>query len=326
MPKTLTTLLTASLSLLAFTHATAQTEDARTYPSKPVRIVVPFPPGGGNDILGRLVAPKLAELYGQSFLIDNRPGQDGILGSTFVSKAAPDGYTLLVISLSFTTNAHIHKTPYDPIKSFTPVAQIGSGTQMLTATMKLPVNNIRELIDHARAHPGKLRYALTGIGSPGHFTAAMMNSYGKIDVGFVPYKGGAAAQNDTIAGHVELLWGTLVQSAPLIKAGKLKPLGITSGKRSPQMPDIPSINETIPGFEGEFFWGYLAPAGTPRPIVMKLNNAINDILRQPEMVKRLNDATAQPAYLTPEEFGKVIADNLAKWGKVAKEYKITAED
>ena len=325
MKKNTKAALTALLALCVSTAAWSQ-EDVKSYPGKPVRIVVPFPPGGGNDILGRLLAPKLAELYSQPFLIDNRPGQDGIIGSTFVSKSAPDGYTLLVISLSFTTNAHIHKTPYDPVKSFTPVAQIGSGTQMLTATMKLPVNNIKELLEHARANPGKLRYALTGIGSPGHFTGAMMNSYGKIDIGFVPYKGGAAAQTDTIAGHVEMLWGTLVQSAPLIKAGKLKPLGITSPRRNAQMPDIPSINETIPGFEGEFFWGYLAPAGTPRPIVMKLNGAINDILRQPEMVKRLNDATAEPVYATPEQFGKVIADNLAKWGKVAREYKITVDD
>jgi len=325
MKENVTAALTALLVLSVSTAAWSQ-EDVKSYPSKAVRIVVPFPPGGSNDILGRLLAPKLAELYSQPFVIDNRAGQDGIIGAAFVSKSAPDGYTLLLASLSFTTNAQIHKVPYDPIKSFAPVAQIGSGTQLLTATSSLPVNSIKELIDYARGNPGKLRYALSGLGSPGHFTGAMLNSYGKIDIGFVPYKGGGPAQNDTIAGRVELLWTTLTSSMGHVKAGKLKGLGITSPKRAALMPDIPAISEVIPGFEGDFFWGYLVPAATPRPIVMKLNGAINDILRQPEMVKRLNDATAEPAYTTPEQFGKVIADNLAKWGKVAKEIKISVND
>jgi len=291
-------------------------EAAKNYPAKPIRIIVPFTPGGGNDIMGRFIGVKLTERLGRQTIIENRPGADGIIGADVAAKSPPDGYTLLIVSISYTMNAALHKLPYDPVKSFVPVSQIGIGPGLLAVTPSLPVNSIKQLIALAKVRPGQLHYASSGIGGVNHFAGELFKLATKTDIVHVPYKGGTPAMTDVMAGQVELMFNALTSALTHIRSGKLKALGVGSLKRSPALPDVPAIAETVPGFESIVWWGILGPAGVPPSIVNKLNSEIGAILREPQTTKRLEADAAEAVIVSPEAFGKMIADEVAKWIKV----------
>ena len=316
----------ATATLCVAGTAVAQTTDPSRFPTKPIRLIVPFPPGGSNDILGRFIAQKLTERLGQQTIVDNRAGADGMIGTELASRAPADGHTLLMISISYTMNPAIHKVAYDPIKSFTPVAQIATGPNVISAHPNFPVQNVKELITLARkSKPGELRYATSGIGGVNHFHGELFNQLAKVKLTHIPYKGGGPSMMDVMTGQVETVFGTLIQGLPHIRSGRLKPLGVGSAKRSPLLPQVQAIAETLPGYDGTIWWGLLAPAGLPAPVLAKLNGEINAILREPEMAKRLTAEAAEPVVAAPEAFGKLIAENITKWSRIAKEAGIKAE-
>lgn len=316
----------ALLCLGLGSSAHAQAQDSGRFPAKPIRLIVPFPPGGSNDILGRFIAQKLTERLKQQTIVDNRAGADGMIGTELASRAPADGHTLLMISISYTMNPAIHKVPYDPIKSFAPVAQIATGPNVISSHPNFPARNVKELIALARkSKPGDLRYATSGVGGVNHFHGELFNQLAKVKLTHIPYKGGGPSMVDVMTGQVETVFGTLIQGLPHIRSGRLKPLGVGSAKRSPLLPEVQSIAETLPGYDGTIWWGLLAPAKVPAPIVAKLNGEINAILREPEMAKRLTAEAAEPAVTTPDAFGKLIEENIVKWGRIAKEAGIRAE-
>ena len=290
-------------------------------------MVVPFPPGGGNDIMGRYLAAKLSERMNRQVIVDNRPGADGVIGSDMVAKAAPDGYTLLIISVSYAMNAALHKLPYDPVKSFTAISQIGIGPGVIAVTPALPVGNIKQLIALAKARPGQLHYASSGIGGVNHFAGELFKIATQTDIVHVPYKGGGQAMVDVMAGHVEVLFNALTSALPHIRSGKLKALGVGGLKSSPALPNvaaIPAIADTVPGYESAVWWGVLAPAGLPHTIVARLNSEIAAAMRDPQMVKRLEADAAEVVVTSPEAFGAMVASEVAKWSKVARAAGIKA--
>jgi tripartite-type tricarboxylate transporter receptor subunit TctC len=304
--------------------AAAQTADTR-FPAKPIRMIVPFPPSGSNDLLARFIAQKLSERLPQQTLVDNRPGADGIIGTELAARSPADGHTLLIVSISYTMNPAIHKLPYDPVKAFAPIAQIAKGPNVICSHPSFAAHNIRELIALARKKPGELRYATSGIGGVNHFHGELFNQMAKVKLTHIPYKGGGPSMIDVMTGQVEVVFGTLIQALPHIRSGKLKPLGVGSTQRSPILPQVPAIAETVPGYDATIWWGVLAPAGVPAPIVTRLNSEINAILREPEMAKRLSNDAAAPVTGTPEAFGNLVVNDIAKWGRVAKEANIRAE-
>ena len=320
----LATAAALAATLLAAAGARAQ-DAAAGYPAKTIRIIVPFPPGGGNDIMGRTIAAKMTERLGRQAIVENRPGADGIIGSDVVARSAPDGYTLLIVSVSYAMNAALHKLPYDPVKSFAPVSQIGLGPSVLAVTPSLPVGSVKQLIALAKARPGQLHYASSGIGGVNHFSAELFKLATKTDIVHVPYKGGGLSTIDVMAGQVEVLFNALTSSLTHIRSGKLKPLGVGGAKRTPVLPNIPAIAETVPGYEAVVWWGMLAPAGTPPAIVAKLNAEIAAILRDPQMMKRLESEAAEVVLTSPEGFGKFVADEVAKWIKVSQAAGIRAQ-
>ena len=292
---------------------------AQAYPAKPIRLVIPFPPGGSNDIVGRVVATQLSARLGSQVIADNRGGGNSIIGSELVANAQPDGYTLLVISTSFTTNPIIHKLPYDPLKSFEWVAMLGTGTNVLVVTMSLPVNSIKELIALAKAKPGQLVYASTGVGSNAHFGTELFKYMTGTDMLHVPYSGGGPALIDTISGQVQLCLSSLIQTIGHIRSGKLRALATSGATRSTVLPDVPTISESgVSGYETENWWGVVAPKGTPGPIVRKLNDDIKAVLLIPDTQKHLVQVGAEAAVKTPAELGKYVANEMAKWAQVAK--------
>jgi tripartite-type tricarboxylate transporter receptor subunit TctC len=313
------------LCICAAGTAAAQTSDAGRFPTKPIRLIVPFPPAGSNDILARFIAQKLSERLPQQTIVDNRPGADGIIGTEVAARSPADGHTLLIVSISYTMNPAIHKLPYDPVKSLAPIAQIASGPNVICSHPNFAAQNVKELIALAKAKPGELRYATSGLGGVNHFQGELFNQLAKVKLTHIPYKGGGPSMIDVMSGQVEVVFGTLIQALPHIRSGKLKPLGVGSAKRSPILPQVPAIAESVPGYDGNIWWGMLAPAGVPEPIVNKLNGELNAILREPEMAKRLSAEAAEPVISTPEAFGKLIVTDIVKWGRTAKEAGIRVE-
>ena len=304
----------------------AQAVDVSKYPTRPIRLIIPFPPGGSNDILGRFIAQKMTERLGQTTIADNRPGADGIIGTDVVARAAPDGLTILIVSTSYTMNPAIHKLPYDPLKSLAPVSLIAGGGNVIAVHPNMPVNSIKELIALAKSKPGLVRYASSGIGGFNHFGGELFNYMAGIKMLHIPYKGGGPAMLDVMTGQVEVSVGTLIQTLPHIRSGKLKALGVGSAMRSPILPNVPTISEAgVSGYDGSVWWGILAPAGVPEGIVLKLNTTIGDILRDPEMAKRLATEAAEPIIDTPAAFGKLIASDIQKWARIAKQADIRVE-
>ena len=311
----------AGFVLLSAMHACAQeagADAARNFPTKPLRVIVPFTAGGGNDIMGRFVSAKLSERLGRQVVVENRPGADGIIGADVAAKSPPDGYTLLVVSISYAMNAALHDLPFDPVKSFVAISQFGTGPSVLAVTPALPVSSIRQLITLAKAKPGQLHYASAGIGGVNHFSGELFKLATGTDIVHVPYRGGGPAMTDVMAGQVEMQFNSLTAALTHIRSGKLKALGVGSLKRVPVLPDVAAIAETVPGYESVIWWGLLGPAGVPPSIVARLNAEIGAILREPEAVKRLESEAAVAVIASPDAFGKLIVDEVAKWTRVGK--------
>ena len=306
--------------------ALAQTTDTTRYPVKPLRLIVPFPPSGSNDILARFLAQKLSERLPHQTVVDNRAGADGIIGTEIAARAPADGHTLLIVSTTYAMNPAVHKLPYDPIKSLQPIAQIAAGGNVIATHPTFPAKTVKDLIAVAKAKPGDIRYATSGIGGFNHFGGELFNVMTGIKLSHIPYKGGGPAMIDVMSGQVEVLFSTLIQALPHIRAGKLKALGVGSAKRFSQMPEVPTVSESgVPGYDGAVWWGVLAPAGVPGGIITRLNTEIGAILRDPEMAKRLIAEAAEPVIDTPEAFGKLIVNDIAKWRRIAKQAGIKAD-
>ena len=295
---------------------------AQTYPTKPIRLVVPFPPGGATDILARDVAQKLTEAWGQSVIVDNRPGAGGNIGSELVAKSAPDGYTLEMGTVgTHAINASLYaKMPYDHVKDFTPVILVAGVPNVLVVNPALPANSVAELIAYAKANPGKLNFASSGNGTSIHLSGELFKVMAGVQITHIPYKGSAPALQDLLGGQVQMMFDNLPPSLPQIKAGKLRALAVTSLTRAPALPDVPTLAESgLPGFEASSWFGILAPAGTPAPIVAKLNAEIAKWLATPEAKEKLAKQGANAAGGTPDDFAKHIAAETAKWAKVVKD-------
>jgi len=297
------------------------------YPEKPVRLVVPFPPGGAIDIMGRHTAQKLTEALGVQVLVDNRSGAGGAIGTDNAARAAPDGYTLLFSSTSpISINPHINKVPYDPIASFTAVTMVASSPQLLVVPPSLPVKSVKELIAMAKARPGALSFASSGTGTIIHVTTEMFAERAGVKLLHVPYKGAAPAVNDTLTGQTTMLFAAYPSVSAQVRAGRLKALGVTSLKRIALAPDIPTLAESgLPGFESNQWWAVSGPAGLPVPIVSRLNADINRILRTDDMKKRLAADGAEPAGGTPAELAAYISRDVEKWGRVIRSVGIKGE-
>jgi len=311
-----------ALLLALFTAVAA----AQSYPTKPVRLIIPFPPGGSNDVVGRMIAFQLAERLGRQVVADNQGGAGGIIGTDAAAKAAPDGHTLLLISVAYAFGASMYKLPYDPATAFAPVALLGTGPVVLAVTAKLPVNSLKELIALAREKPGELNYASAGVGSFQHLASSLFKLQSGLDIVHIPFKGGGPAMMDVIAGNTQIAIGSLIQTLPHIRSGRLKPLGVGSAARVPALPDVPTISEAgVPGYEATNWWGIVAPAGTPRPVIERLHRELSVILASAETKKRFESEGGEAAQMTPEEFGRFIAAEMMKWARVVKEAGIRAE-
>jgi tripartite-type tricarboxylate transporter receptor subunit TctC len=296
------------------------------YPVKPIRLIVPFPPGGSNDIVGRTFAQQLGERLGQSVVVDNRGGAGGTIGTDIAAKAAPDGYTLLLISVAHAFNQSMYKKlPYDADKAFVPVAILGSGPVALTVHPSVPAHSVAELIALAKEKPGVLNLASAGIGSFQHMSGELFKLHAKVNIVHIPYKGGGPAMADTIAGQAQVMLASFIQVIPHVKSGKLRLLGTSGAKRNALFPDVPTIGETLPGYEATNWWGIIAPAGTPQPILDKLHSEFEVILKSNETKKRMESEGADVVRMSPAEFGRFINAETAKWAKVVKEAGITAE-
>jgi len=310
------------LGVSAFALAAIAGAQAPAYPTKPIRLVVPFPAGGATDILAREVAKHLTDAWGQSVVVDNRPGAGGNIGSELVAKAAPDGYTLEMGTVgTHAINASLYsKMPYDHVKDFVPVILVAGVPNVLEVNPALPVNSVQELIAYAKANPGKLNFASSGSGTSIHLSGELFKVMAGVQMTHVPYKGSAPALQDLIGGQVQLMFDNLPPSLPQIKAGKLRALAVTSAARAPALPDTPTVAEAgLPGFEASSWFGVLAPAGTPPEIVNKLNAEIAKWLASPGAKEKLANVGANIAGGTPEDFARHIQAETAKWAKVVKE-------
>ena len=316
----------SAITLLFTLGLYAEIATAQGYPTKPVRLIIPFPPGGSNDIVGRFIATKLTERLGKQVVADNRGGAGGVIGTEAAAKSEPDGYTLLIISSAYAINTSLYKLPYDPVKAFTPIAKVGTGPNVFAVYPGVPVNSVKEFIALAKEKPGQLNFASAGVGSFQHLGSELFKSMTGVDVGIVQFKGGGPAMIDVIGGHTHAALGSLIQFMPHIKSGKVKALGTGGAKRSVSLPDVPTIAEAgVSGYEANNWWGILAPAGTPRPVTDRLYKEISAILSSAETQKVFGDQGAEVDKLGPAEFGPYIVAETAKWGKVIKEANIKAE-
>jgi tripartite-type tricarboxylate transporter receptor subunit TctC len=294
---------------------------AQAYPTKPIRLVVPFPAGGTTDILAREVANRLTQSWGQAVVVDNRPGAGGNIGAELVAKSPPDGYTLLMGTVgTHAINASLYaKMPYDHVKDFTPVILVAGVPNVLVINPALPINSVQELIAYAKANPGKLNFASSGSGTSIHLSGELFKVMAGVEVTHVPYKGSSPALQDLVGGQVQLMFDNLPSALALIKGGKLKALAVTSTVRAAALPDVPTMAEAgLPGFEASSWFGVLAPAGTPPDIVTRLNGEIAKWLATPEAKDKLLSQGAIAAGGPPEDFVKHIAAETAKWQKVVK--------
>lgn len=291
---------------------------AQAWPAKPIRLISPYPPGGGNDILGRIISDKMGEGLGQRIIIENRPGANTIVGTELVAKAAPDGYTLILLATPFVTNPSFYpKLPYDTIADFAPVGLIAMSPQMMVAHPAAPVKTVKEVIALAKARPGQLSYGSSGNGSPGHLAGILFSMMAGVELTHVGYKGTSPAVNDVVAGHVPMMMSAMISVIPQVKAGKLRVLAVTTTRRLPILPDAPTIAEAgVPGYEAGFWYGLLAPARTPEAIVRQVNSQIEQVLKQADVLDKLAAQGVEAYYSTPQEFARLIREELPKWAKV----------
>jgi tripartite-type tricarboxylate transporter receptor subunit TctC len=315
-------MLCAASLLLALTGAAVADE----YPSKPIRLIIPFPPGGSNDVVGRLIATKLGERLGQQVVVDNRGGAGGVVGTQATANSPNDGYTLGMISIAHAVNPWLYKLSYDPIKSFAPVAVLATGPNVLAINPGLGVNSVKELIALAKSKPGEIHYASAGVGSFQHLGGELFKLEAGVDMLHVPFKGGGPAMVDVIGGHTKLLFSSLVQTTAHLKSGKLKALGTGGKTRSTVLPDVPTIAEAgVPGYEATNWWGIVTPAGTPAPIIEKLHKEITAVQQSPDLQQQFARQGASVLQMGTAEFSAFIGTEMTKWGRVVKEGKLKKE-
>jgi tripartite-type tricarboxylate transporter receptor subunit TctC len=311
----------AALVLAAFTPDAALAQ-ASAYPAKPIRFVVPFPPGGGTDILSRALAQKLSESFGQQVIIDNRPGAGGNIGADIAAKAAPDGYTLV---MGQTSNLAINPTlfakmPYDAVKDFAPITLVTEAPLVVVVPQASSIRSIRDLIAQAREKPGTINFASPGNGTVGHLVGEMFKRQAGIDMVHVPYKGAAAALTDLLGGQVSVYFASGPVAAGQLKGGRIRAIGVTSLKRSPTMPEVPTVAESgLPGFDAASWYGVLAPAGTPKEIVARLHAEMVRAMQSPDLKERMTAEGGEPIGSTPAEFAAFIRSETVKWARVIKE-------
>ncbi len=301
---------------------------AESYPTKPVRLIVPFPPGGSNDIVGRLVGSELGKRLGQQVVIDNRGGAGGMIGSEIAANTQPDGHTLLIASVAFAYNPSIFKSriKFNPEKSFTTIALLGTGPSALTVNPKVPVNSTQELIALAKAKPGTLNYATAGIGSFQHLSTEMFRLQSGVNIVHIPFKGGGPAMADVIAGNTQITMGSLLQLVPHIQNKRLKLLAVGGTKRNSTFPATPTVAESgVPGYEANNWWGVLAPAGIPAAVVRRLETELAGVLANPDMQKKFDSQGAETAYLNSAAFAKFLKSETVKWSKVVRDAGIKAD-
>jgi len=309
-------LVTALALVLGLTEALAQ-----SYPTKPIRLVVPFPPGGSLDVVARAIGQKLSEAWGQPVVIDNRPGAGGNIGADLVAKSPPDGYTILEGALStHAVNVSLYsRMPYDPVRDFAPITLVAVTPNVLVVNPSLPVNSVKELIAYAKANPGKLSFGSGSNGSAGHLAGELFKIEAGVDMTHVPYKGGAPAMQDLLAGQTQLMFDNLANSMQQVRAGKLKALAVTTAQRSTLVPELPTLSEAgLPGFDISTWWGFMAPAGTSKEIIAKWNAEVTRILETPEMKAFFAQQGAEARPTSPEAFGEMIRSEIAKYAKIVK--------
>lgn len=312
----------AAVVLAGTLIAVAPGAAAQGYPSKPIRLIVPYPPAGATDILGRIIGQKLGESLGQQVVIENRPGASGIIGADLAAKAAPDGYSLLVgQAANLAINISLMgKLPYDPVKDFAPVTLVAATPNLLVVHPSLPVRSVKDLVALAKSKPGAINYASAGSGSPGHLAAELLKKAAGIDMVHIPYKGAAPALTDVVSGQASLYFTSPISAQPFVKGGRLRMVAVTSARHSPSLPDVPAIAEAgFPEFDLVSWWGLLAPAGVSRDIIERLHGETIRILNLTDVKQRYANLGADAVTNTPEQFASYIKSEIAKWAKVVKE-------
>ena len=316
---------TAVMAAIAANPAAAASVDG--YPTKPIRLIVGFAPGGGADTTARAIGNKLGDLVGQQIIVDNRPGASGNIATELVARAAPDGYTILmgtIAALAINPTLYRGKLPFDPLRDLAPIIQAVDSTNILSLHPSVPANSVKELI--ALAKTKQLNYGSTGVGGAAHLAAELFNTMAGTKMTHVPYKGGAPVMIDLIGGQIQVVFATAATAVPQIKSGKIKGLAVTTAKRSSMMPNLPTIAEAgLPGYESNNWYGLLAPAKTPRPIIMRLNQEITKVLAMPDVKEFLHNQGLDAAPGTPEQFGAYIKSETAKWAKVVKDAGMHAD-
>lgn len=312
--------LCLGLGIAAAAHA--------NYPERMVKIVVPYTPGGFNDTLGRTVADRLSKQWGQSVVVENRPGGNTVLGNSFVAKSPADGYTILVTPLPFAALPGLYgpKLPYNALKDFSPLVLAGATQNVLAVRNDLPVNNVKELLEYAKANPGKLNFGSTGSGSSNHLSMELLMKMTGTKLTHVPYKGSAQAVMAILGGEIDVLFDNVPNLTQHVKAGKVKPIAVTGNTRAPLLPQLPTVAEAgVPGYEVTVWYGMQVPAGTPKPLIERVNKDIVELLRQPDVIKLFRDQGVEVIASTPDEFGKLLQSDVAKWTELIREAKITVD-
>ena len=319
-------MVVATVATIDGAQAQAQTQ-AATYPDKPIRIIVPYPPGGFNDTLARTVGAKLQAAWGQPVTVENRPGGGTLIGTDAAAKAAPDGHTLFITPFAFAVNQSIFKKlPYDPVKDFAPITLAASTPNLLVVSTALPATSVKELIAQAKARPATIAYASTGIGSSNHLSMELFKQMVGVDITHVPYKGSAPAVTDLLGGQVGVMFDNIPNVIQHVKAGKLRALAVTTPMRSPHVPDVPTVAESgVPGYEVGVWFGFAAPAATPAPIIAKLNAEIVAILKTAEVRDKFSAQGVDVIGSTPEQFAAHLREQSARWAKVVREAGVTPE-
>jgi tripartite-type tricarboxylate transporter receptor subunit TctC len=310
-------------ALLVLAAATAGASFSQTYPSKPVRIIAPFAPGGGTDFIARLIAQKLTERLGQQVIVENKPGAGGNLGAEFAVKSPPDGYTLLLIAGSYTVNPSLYKLSFDPVSDISPIVQLSQGPFVIAVHPSVPAKTLKEFIDYARREPDKLSYASAGSGSITHLASELFLQMANIKVVHVPYKGTGPALNDTIAGNTQVIFGSVATTLQFIKSGRLRGLAVTTPTRIAAAPELPTVAEAgVPGYEVVLWHGLVGPKGLPTALVDRINQAANDALRSKDVADLLATDGVAPAGGAPETFRALIKADIERWSKVVKQANI----
>lgn len=310
---------------VALYSAAAGAQTPGKWPERPIRLMTPFAPGGGSDILARALGPLVSESIGQTIVVDNRPGGGGTLGAGIAVNAAPDGYTFILVSGSYGANAALHDLPYDSVTGITPIILIGETGLIATMHPKSPIRNVKDLIAFARANPGKLNFGSAGVGGLGHLSQELFQLMTQVKITHVPYKGSGPVMNALLAGEVESSFSSLVPSIPHIKAGRLHPIGITTPKRNPAVPDVPSIGETVPGYSVTHWYGIWGPRGIPQPIAQRMNQEFARVIHSDAIRKWLATEGMIAAGGPPEQFRDRIKADVEQWKRVVKEAKIVIQ-